>query len=123
MFSSDGECGQLSLGTSEILPFSLFVELQTTASESTFVALLAARTEAIRRYKAVTPDIDDAEINARLVAYCSDQVCIAMLRTGQKSPPGSHHVIATFKNVLFPAHNHMLTTSTDDLTLWCSGDN
>jgi hypothetical protein len=47
---------------------------QTTASESTFVALLAGRTEAIRRYKIQYPDLEDAEINSRLVGYCSDQV-------------------------------------------------
>jgi len=47
---------------------------QTTASEATFVALLAARTEAIKRYRARDPTLEDAEINARLVAYCSDQV-------------------------------------------------
>ena len=50
------------------------IPFQTTASESTFVALLAARTEAIRKYKSVDPEVEDAEINARLVAYCSDQV-------------------------------------------------
>jgi len=49
--------------------------VQTTASEATFVALLAARTEAIKRFKARDPTWEDAEINARLVAYCSDQAC------------------------------------------------
>ena len=29
-------------------------------------------------------------------------------------------ILATSKNVLFPGHNHLLTTSTDDLTLWLS---
>ena len=48
--------------------------MQTTASESTFVALLAGRTEAITRYKQQFPDLEDAEINSRLVGYCSDQV-------------------------------------------------
>ncbi|XP_050395851.1 histidine decarboxylase [Patella vulgata] len=46
--------------------------LQTTASNATFVSLLAARSEAIRRYKS-SLGLEDAEINARLVAYCSDQ--------------------------------------------------
>ena len=34
-------------------------------------------------------------------------------------------ILATFKNVLFPGHNHLLTTSTDDPSCihWCSGDN
>ena len=27
---------------------------------------------------------------------------------------------ATSKNVLFPGHNHLLTTSTGDLTFWLS---
>lgn len=53
--------------------FSL-INFQTTASESTFVSLLAGRTEAIRRYKVQYPDLEDAEINSRLVGYCSDQV-------------------------------------------------
>ena len=29
-------------------------------------------------------------------------------------------MLATSKNVLFPGHNHLLTTGTDDLTLWLS---
>ena len=29
-------------------------------------------------------------------------------------------MLATFKNVLFPGHNHLLTTCTDGLTLWLS---
>ena len=29
-------------------------------------------------------------------------------------------MLATSKNVLFPGHKHLLTTSTDDLTLWLS---
>jgi len=60
--------------------------MQTTASEATFVSLLAARTEAIRRYRARDPTLDDAEINARLVAYCSDQV----LADTVSSPLGSN---------------------------------
>lgn len=48
--------------------------LQTTSSEATFISLLAGRTEAIQRYKKQYPDLEDAEINSRLVAYCSDQV-------------------------------------------------
>ena len=47
--------------------------IQTTASESTFVCLLAGRTEAIKRYQKMFPDMEDADINSRLVAYCSDQ--------------------------------------------------
>ena len=29
-------------------------------------------------------------------------------------------MLATSKNVLFPGHNHLLTTDTDDLTFWLS---
>ncbi|KAG1689119.1 Histidine decarboxylase [Nymphon striatum] len=61
--------------------------IQTTASESTFVALLAARTEVIRRFKearktASLSSPDDSEINSLLVAYCSDQVCGTLGTTG-----------------------------------------
>lgn len=47
--------------------------IQTTASEATLVSLLAGRTQAIRRFHERTPGLQDSEINARLVAYCSDQ--------------------------------------------------
>ncbi|KAG1689127.1 Histidine decarboxylase [Nymphon striatum] len=58
--------------------------IQTTASESTFVALLAARTEVIRRFKearktASLSSPDDSEINSLLVAYCSDQIHLDLL--------------------------------------------
>ena len=29
-------------------------------------------------------------------------------------------MLATTKNVVFPSHNHLLTTVTNDLTLWSS---
>lgn len=47
--------------------------IQTTASEATLVCLLAGRTQAIQRFHERTPGLKDAEINAKLVAYCSDQ--------------------------------------------------
>lgn len=66
--------------------------IQTTASEATLgsqfplfycilkfidvlllVCLLAGRTKAIRKFHEHTKGFQDAEINARLVAYCSDQ--------------------------------------------------
>lgn len=56
--------------------------IQTTASESTFVALLAGRTEAITRYKQQFPDLEDAEINSRLVGYCSDQAHSSVEKAG-----------------------------------------
>ncbi|KAL4216522.1 hypothetical protein ACF0H5_024245 [Mactra antiquata] len=56
--------------------------IQTTASDCTFVTLLAARSDAIRRYKANNDDLDDAEVNARLVAYCSDQAHSSVEKAG-----------------------------------------
>lgn len=47
--------------------------IQTTASESTLVCLLAGRTQAIRRFHERSPGLQDSEVNALLVAYCSDQ--------------------------------------------------
>lgn len=49
--------------------------IQTTSSEATLVCLLAARTRAIRDVQETDPDTLASEINSRLVAYCSDQVC------------------------------------------------
>ncbi|XP_023225375.1 histidine decarboxylase-like [Centruroides sculpturatus] len=56
--------------------------IQTSASEATFVALLAARTEVIQRVKKDYPDLDEAEINGRLVAYCSDQAHSSVEKAG-----------------------------------------
>ncbi|KAF7491328.1 Histidine decarboxylase [Sarcoptes scabiei] len=58
--------------------------IQTTASEATFVSLLAARTEMIRRIKIECDDetLDDAYINSRLVAYCSDQAHSSVEKAG-----------------------------------------
>lgn len=47
--------------------------IQTTASESTLVCLLAGRTQAICRFHEKSPGLQDSEVNALLVAYCSDQ--------------------------------------------------
>lgn len=47
--------------------------IQTTASESTLVCLLAGRTQGIRRFHEKSPGLQDSEVNALLVAYCSDQ--------------------------------------------------
>jgi len=56
--------------------------IQTTASESTFVCLLAGRTEAIKRFQTMFPDMEDAEINSRLVGYCSDQAHSSVEKAG-----------------------------------------
>ncbi|XP_046985286.1 histidine decarboxylase [Schistocerca americana] len=56
--------------------------IQTTASEATLVSLLAGRTEAIQRAQRRCPDLEDAEVNARLVAYCSDQAHSSVEKAG-----------------------------------------
>lgn len=57
--------------------------IQTTASEATFVALLAARTETIRRIKdELDASLEDAYINSRLVGYCSDQAHSSVEKAG-----------------------------------------
>ena len=56
-------------------------------------------------------------LSRTLIGYC----CIGPFQhTLQKShcPPGNHHaMLATSKNVLFPGHNHLLTTGTDHPSL------
>ncbi|ELK12691.1 Aromatic-L-amino-acid decarboxylase [Pteropus alecto] len=47
--------------------------IQGSASESTLIALLAARTKAVRRLQAASPEMTEAAIHDKLVAYCSDQ--------------------------------------------------
>ncbi|XP_077293289.1 histidine decarboxylase [Arctopsyche grandis] len=56
--------------------------IQTTASESTLICLLAGRSRIIRRLQETNPDLEDAEINARLVAYCSDQAHSSVEKAG-----------------------------------------
>ncbi|CAH1732412.1 histidine decarboxylase [Aphis gossypii] len=56
--------------------------IQTTSSEATFVCLLAARTQAIRRIQETNPELEDVEINSRLVAYCSDQAHSSVEKAG-----------------------------------------
>jgi len=75
---SDGDStggGVIQVGSPiPLYPFSNKNLFQTTASEATLVALLAARKEAIHRIQVKFPCLSPAEINGRLVAYCSDQV-------------------------------------------------
>ncbi|KAF7384769.1 hypothetical protein HZH68_014381 [Vespula germanica] len=56
--------------------------IQTTASESTLVSLLAARTRAIRDVQENEGDRTSADINSRLVAYCSDQAHSSVEKAG-----------------------------------------
>ncbi|CAG2237808.1 HDC [Mytilus edulis] len=51
-----------------------------TASDCTFIALLAARTEILRKFK--NSGLEDMEINSRLVAYCSDQAHSSVEKAG-----------------------------------------
>lgn len=48
--------------------------LQSTVSESTLVALLAARKNKILEMKVSEPDADESSLNSRLIAYASNQV-------------------------------------------------
>lgn len=50
------------------------MSLQSTVSESTLVALLAARKNKILEMKVSEPDTDESSLNSRLIAYASDQV-------------------------------------------------
>uniref|UniRef100_A0A674ADG7 Histidine decarboxylase n=1 Tax=Salmo trutta TaxID=8032 RepID=A0A674ADG7_SALTR len=57
--------------------------LQSTVSESSLVALLAARKARIQQEKRTDPadrDLDDSVVNSRLVAYASDQVMMGWVR-------------------------------------------
>lgn len=46
------------------------------------VCLLAGRCQAIKNYHKKDPDLEDVEINARLVAYCSDQAHSSVEKAG-----------------------------------------
>uniref|UniRef100_A0A8D0KYV8 Aromatic-L-amino-acid decarboxylase n=1 Tax=Strix occidentalis caurina TaxID=311401 RepID=A0A8D0KYV8_STROC len=47
--------------------------IQGSASEATLISLLAARTKTIRRVQLEKPELTEADIMGRLVAYASDQ--------------------------------------------------
>ncbi|XP_063089580.1 aromatic-L-amino-acid decarboxylase isoform X2 [Cavia porcellus] len=53
-----------------------------SASEATLVALLAARTKVIRRLQAASPELTQAAIMEKLVAYASDQAHSSVERAG-----------------------------------------
>ncbi|TKS69619.1 Histidine decarboxylase [Collichthys lucidus] len=60
--------------------------LQSTVSESTLVALLAARKDKILQLRAeVDQDVDDSVLNSRLVAYASDQAHSSVEKAGMVS--------------------------------------
>ncbi|KAM9308236.1 aromatic-L-amino-acid decarboxylase [Gastrophryne carolinensis] len=56
--------------------------IQGTASEATLMALLAARTKILRRVQKENPDLSEAEIISRMVAYSSDQAHSSVERAG-----------------------------------------
>ncbi|XP_065727397.1 histidine decarboxylase isoform X2 [Phocoena phocoena] len=56
--------------------------LQSTVSESTLIALLAARKNKILEIKASEPEADESSLNARLVAYASDQAHSSVEKAG-----------------------------------------
>uniref|UniRef100_A0A674ABS9 Histidine decarboxylase n=1 Tax=Salmo trutta TaxID=8032 RepID=A0A674ABS9_SALTR len=74
--------------------------LQSTVSESSLVALLAARKARIQQEKRTDPadrDLDDSVVNSRLVAYASDQAHSSVEKAGLISlvkirflPPDDH---------------------------------
>uniref|UniRef100_A0A8B9YI57 Aromatic-L-amino-acid decarboxylase n=1 Tax=Bos mutus grunniens TaxID=30521 RepID=A0A8B9YI57_BOSMU len=53
-----------------------------TASEATLVALLAARTKVTRRLQAASPELTQAAIMEKLVAYASDQAHSSVEKAG-----------------------------------------
>nr|XP_009940042.1 PREDICTED: aromatic-L-amino-acid decarboxylase isoform X3 [Opisthocomus hoazin] len=52
--------------------------IQGSASEATLISLLAARTKTIRRVQSEKPELTEADIMGRLVAYASDQFCATL---------------------------------------------
>ncbi|XP_043841489.1 histidine decarboxylase isoform X2 [Dromiciops gliroides] len=56
--------------------------LQSTVSESTLVALLAARKHKILDMKVSEPDVDESSLNSRLIAYASDQAHSSVEKAG-----------------------------------------
>ncbi|XP_033837562.1 aromatic-L-amino-acid decarboxylase [Periophthalmus magnuspinnatus] len=56
--------------------------LQSTASEATLVALLAARCKAVKRVQSTNPELSEPEIYSKLVAYTSEQAHSSVERAG-----------------------------------------
>ncbi|XP_012861826.3 histidine decarboxylase [Echinops telfairi] len=56
--------------------------LQSTVSESTLIALLAARKNQILEMKTSEPEVAESSLNARLVAYASDQAHSSVEKAG-----------------------------------------
>ncbi|KAG8505321.1 Histidine decarboxylase [Galemys pyrenaicus] len=56
--------------------------LQSTVSESTLIALLAARKNKILEMKTSEPEADESSLNARFIAYASDQAHSSVEKAG-----------------------------------------
>ncbi|GFV87725.1 histidine decarboxylase [Trichonephila clavipes] len=56
--------------------------IQTTASESTLIGLLAARTQMFQNYREKDGQINEADLNTRLVGYTSDQAHSSVEKAG-----------------------------------------
>ncbi|XP_055936977.1 histidine decarboxylase-like [Argiope bruennichi] len=56
--------------------------IQTTASESTLIGLLAARTQMFQHYCEKDDEINEADLNTRLVGYTSDQAHSSVEKAG-----------------------------------------
>ncbi|XP_060611842.2 histidine decarboxylase [Anolis sagrei] len=56
--------------------------LQSTVSESTLIALLAARKNKILEMKGSEPDTEDSTLNSRFIAYASDQAHSSVEKAG-----------------------------------------
>uniref|UniRef100_A0A8C8R9F1 Aromatic-L-amino-acid decarboxylase n=1 Tax=Pelusios castaneus TaxID=367368 RepID=A0A8C8R9F1_9SAUR len=56
--------------------------IQGSASEATLVTLLAARTKMIRRVQSENPELTEADVMSRLVAYASDQAHSSVEKAG-----------------------------------------
>uniref|UniRef100_A0AAY4DMS7 Aromatic-L-amino-acid decarboxylase n=1 Tax=Denticeps clupeoides TaxID=299321 RepID=A0AAY4DMS7_9TELE len=56
--------------------------IRGTASEATLVALLAARSRKVKQIRSEEPDLSEAQVISRLVAYASDQAHSSVERAG-----------------------------------------
>ncbi|KAM3955405.1 histidine decarboxylase [Aphomia sociella] len=56
--------------------------IQTTASESTLVSLLAARTSALMELAKLNPELQSSELLGHLICYCSDQAHSSVEKAG-----------------------------------------
>lgn len=50
---------------------NIVCSIQSSASESVLVSMLAARSEAMKRLQRKYPDVDEAHLLSKLIAYCS----------------------------------------------------